>query len=503
MRTNDEANPKMLIGAAFNARILKVDKALVSKLRPVTSIDIYDGITSAFDENGLYSISTFGKLGSPDRSDTFSYIDVKIPIMHPKYFLELTKLKKLYGDIILGTEYATWDNEQKDFVISNMLEGDTGYYFFKQHFNEIVFTRNKSVKRDKRIKLLEDYKDIAYGQYILVIPAGFRDIEIDKDGRTSVPDINKIYVSLLSVANTVGNVTDTTSGKYYDIAAVNLQKKFVELYKHITTYYSGKTSAAVQKWMSRNIMGGTRNVLIAPNNITYNLDSSAAHSVNDTHMGLFQFSKAYQPFVIHAIINGFVSRIVQMGYREADLVNPKTLKTELVEINDSLTDLITNEEGVEKLINNYSYKENRQRPVMIGDHALALVYQDDKYFKIFYDIGQLPKGLPKENVHLMTYTELLYICIQKRGSREITTVTRYPITGQGSEYESYAYLKTTSTSHDLIELDDEWRPILDNPDVSYPCYPISDKEASFFDGVAVNQCHLKPLGGDHDGDFGY
>lgn len=484
---------------AFKLELLKVDKQLVSQLRPVTSIGIYDGITSSFDEDGLYSTITFGKLGSEDRNNTFSYIDVKIPIMHPKYFLELTKLKKLYSDIILGIEYATWDNVKKDFVQSNLLEGKTGFHFFKEHFKELIFIRNKSVKRDKRINLLEKYRNVAYGNYILVIPAGFRDVEIDKDGRTSVPDINKIYVSLLTVANTVGNVSFDDNMEFYDKAAINLQKKFVELYKHITTNFGGKSSTALKKWASRNVTGGTRNILIAPNNITYDLDGKAAHDINDTHIGLFQYCKAFLPFVVYSVVNGFPSQIVQMGLPNARLVNTKTFESEIVDINDKLIELISNEEGVEKLINNYSYKENRQKPVMVGEHALALVYQDDKYFKIFSDIRELPKGLSRKNVHLLTYTELLYICIRQLGNSDITTVTRYPITGEGSEYESMVYLKTTTICSELHVLDDEWKPILNN-NYTYPCYPIPDLDASFFDGMAANQSHLKQLGGDHDGD---
>lgn len=485
---------------AFMLELLKVDERLVSQLRPVTSIAIYDGITSSFDENGLYSTTTFGKLGEDDRNSTFSYIDVKIPIMHPKYFLELTKLKKLYSDIILGLEYAVWDDEKKDFISSNLLEGRTGYHFFKEHFKDLVFARNKSVKRDKRIDLLEKHRDIAYSRYILVIPAGFRDVEVDKDGRTSVPDINAIYVSLLSAANTVGNVSMGDNMEFYDKSAINLQKKFVELYKHITSNFGGKSSTALKKWASRNVMGGTRNILIAPNNVTYDLDGKAAHDINDTHIGLFQYCKEFLPFVVYSVVNGFPSKIVQMDLPNANLVNVKTFESETVDIDDRMIELLSNEEGVEKLINQYAYKENRQKPVMVGNHALALVYQDDKYFKVFYDIRDLPDGLSRKNVHLLTYTELLYICIRHQGNQDITTVTRYPITGEGSEYESNVYLKTTTICSELLELDDNWRPIRNNR-YTYPCFPISDMDASFFDGMAANQSHLKQLGGDHDGDF--
>jgi hypothetical protein len=485
--------------SAFQLELLNVNKALVSQLRPVTSIDIFDGITTNFDDNGLYSILTFGKIGSEERDSTFSYIDIKIPILHPKYFIELTKLKRLYSDIILGLEYAKFDEEQGDFVSSNLVEGETGFHFFKQHFHKLVFTRNKSVKRDKRITFLEKFRDIAYSPYVLVIPAGFRDVEIDKDGRTAVPDINKIYVSLLSVANTVGNVVDSSSGAYYDVAAINLQKKFVELYKLISSNFSGKNSTASQKWAARNVIGGTRNVLIAPLNITYDLDGKAAHDINDTHMGLFQYCKAFLPAVVYGILNGFASKIVQYGINEAKLVNPKTLRSEIAHVDDNDTDLLTNEEGIEKLINYYSYKENRQNPVMVGDYALALVYRDDKYFRVFQDITELPSYLDKRKVHLLTYTELIYISIQEKCSRGITTLTRYPITGQGSEYESYVYLRTTSVSHELIRLDENFKPIIEDG-IHYVCYPVPDKDSSFFDGVSANQCHLKATGGDHDGD---
>ena len=48
--------------------------SLVRTMRPVTRTDIYDGVTSNFHEDGLFSITTFGRVGSEERDNNFSFI---------------------------------------------------------------------------------------------------------------------------------------------------------------------------------------------------------------------------------------------------------------------------------------------------------------------------------------------------------------------------------------------------------------------------------------------
>ena len=84
----------------FNIKILDTSGSRLSVLKPVRVLDIYEGITNNFHEEGLFSISIFGRLGDEVRDKRFSYIDIKTKIMHPVIYTRLVKLKSLYEEKI-------------------------------------------------------------------------------------------------------------------------------------------------------------------------------------------------------------------------------------------------------------------------------------------------------------------------------------------------------------------------------------------------------------------
>src|SRR5579872_1383888 len=109
----------------FNIKILNLTPQRLVGLRPVKVLDIFDGATTNFHDDGLFSTLIFGKVGDPARSARFSFIDIKIPIFHPVIFSALIALKQLYGGIMAGTDYAVWSDELKDFERSDSINGKT------------------------------------------------------------------------------------------------------------------------------------------------------------------------------------------------------------------------------------------------------------------------------------------------------------------------------------------------------------------------------------------
>ena len=71
----------------------------------------------------------------------------------------VTQLRGFYKDLIGGKVYATWDEKEKDFVASNQIDGDTGFYFFLNHWKDIKFKRTNSRLRDEKIAYYEKFKD--------------------------------------------------------------------------------------------------------------------------------------------------------------------------------------------------------------------------------------------------------------------------------------------------------------------------------------------------------
>lgn len=67
------------------------------------------------------------RIGEENRNRRFSYIDIKVPVLHPQIYAVLGQLKHLYHEIISGKGYAIWDEELKDFVKSDQMNGRTEF----------------------------------------------------------------------------------------------------------------------------------------------------------------------------------------------------------------------------------------------------------------------------------------------------------------------------------------------------------------------------------------
>ena len=121
----------------FNIEILNISEKTLQHLRPIRTMDSFDGATGNFNDDGLFSTLIFGRPGDELRSRRFSYIDIKVSVFQPTMFFTLMSLKQLYTDIISGTAYAIWDEEKKDFFRADAINGKTGYAFFVSHWEEI------------------------------------------------------------------------------------------------------------------------------------------------------------------------------------------------------------------------------------------------------------------------------------------------------------------------------------------------------------------------------
>jgi hypothetical protein len=487
----------------FNIELLKLTEAKLQGVTPVTSLDYYETVGGNLHEDGLFSVKIFGRIGDEVRDTRFSYIDLHATIFHPLIYKTLVQLKALYQGIMNGTLYARWDPELKDFVATNELQGKTGYSFFVQHWKEINFNRTKSPLRDVRLKLIEKYKDRAMTDKVLVLPAGLRDIEVGDDGRPVVGEVNTYYRKLLSVARTIG--TGQKSGDVeHDSPALNLprlvmQQAFNEAFAFFTNMLEGKKGFLQNRWGARRIASGTRNVISAMNASTEFLGGRRSIKYTDTVVGLYQMAQAILPVTIFHLRTHYLEAIFGIGDGKARLVDPKTLKGTIVQLDPSTFDLWTTNEGLEKFVNGFEELTIRHKPVMVEDYYLALIYKGtDKTFKIFSDIDELPKGFDHKNVFPLTAVELLYLSMYQDVYRYYGFVTRYPIASTGSTYPSSAYVKTTTVGEERQELDENWEPFHDDKHVAIE-FPRSDI-GTFVNSLVLSPARLEGLNADFDGD---
>lgn len=476
----------------FNISILQLTPTLLAYIKPVRVLDTFEGATKNFHEDGLFSQSIFGKVGDQARNKRFSFIDIKVSVFHPIIFNALVELRSYYAEIMASKTYAIWDDNIKDFVKSDALSGETGFAFFVKHWQKIVFTKDGSERRKNNITIVEKYRPTALNSKIVVLPAGLRDYEILEDGRESEDEFNQLYRKLLAISSPIHSSLVTEDNiKQLNAARFGLQMTFNQLYDKLKSMLEGKHKLIMGKWATRGVFNGTRNVITTTNIRSNSLHSPANVGVNDTVVGLYQYLKATLPVSKHQIRNGFLSKVFPGPNAPAILVNKQTLKAEPVNLKPHHYDAWMSEEGLENTITIFGEEAMRTKKLEIDGRYMGLIYKGPGVFKIFQDIDDLPEDLNRDHVEPLSFTELLYCSVYAHARKYPCFVTRYPVTGFGSIYPSYIFLKPTMISEVRSPLGDDWKVDEHQPAAyNFPAGGV------FINAMSPSPVHLKLLGAD-------
>ena len=469
----------------MNLRIFAPTPAKLAGILQVKVLDIKEGMSDALHPEGLYSEEIFGRVGSDERLNRFGYFDLKLSIFHPLVYRKLCQLRSVYDKILNSKAYAVWDDDAKDFTVvpADTPKAETGYSFFIRHWKKIDFTHNKSLTRDLRIALVTKYKNQAVTDKLLVMPAGMRDYDVDDSGRFIEDEINEYYRKVLATSFTLPSEPSHAELPYYDNPRRSMQTGFNDIYDYISRTLYGKKGFIQHKWGRRRIMNGTRNVLSAMDTTAAVFDSPNSLTINDTLLGLYQTVKSILPKAIYSLRMFLAPNISDANTGYAQLIDPKTLKQTSVRLSIDSLDLWSTSEGLEQIINKFEKPYKRQKQVMIDGHFLALVYRDERHFRILRDIEELPEGWDQKRVRPITYTEMLYLCNYSGWYQHYTYVTRYPIAGLESMYPSRIYTKTTMRSTTLRELGPDWKPLEGDEFIARE-YPSREPDAVFFDSMS-------------------
>lgn len=480
-------------------KLLNVDKSEIRNLRQVTVLDTYVGATKNFHDEGLYSVPIFGPVGSEKRETTFAWIDCNVEIISPAIALALFEMKHLYADIMAGVRYAVWDDKEKDFFAAAVGDKDanTGYSFFISKFLELTPKPNASLIRQQNIELFEKYKEIAVSRYALVYPAGMRDIVVKDDGREQEDDINGMYRKILSTAKTIPNLGGKNNA-ITDNSRWKIQSTFIEIFKYlIIGLGDGKHGFFRGKWAARRIVNGTRNVLSSMDASSPVMGREDEIRPTDTMMGLFQGLKSILPVAIYRIRTTFLPNI-DAGNGKLFLVDPKTLRRGSTMVDSIYYDKFTTDEGIEKLINGFNKSASKHEPIMVNNKFIALIYNDGKEYRVFYDIGELPDHKPRKFVSGISYAELLYLSGHTVWNDYFTLFTRFPVAGEDSTYSSTIRLTTTARTKMLWPLNPDWTTREEIPAIDFPLRDVKE----FMSSMAPHPSRIKRAQADFDGDTG-
>jgi hypothetical protein len=481
----------------FNIRLLNLTPARLQNIRPVTSLEFFDGNSQNFHPEGLFSTLIFGKVGDDKRSLRFSYIDIRVPVFHPVVYRALTSLRQLYRDIISGAQYALWNEGTKEFDRSDALNGQTGFQFFVSHWTQIDFGETKSDERQAKVQMIRKYRDVALTSKIVVMPAGMRDLEFTDDGRIREDEINTLYRSIIARSNSVNEVTARRNPELINTVRYSLQGAFNQLYELIESMVEGKHKLLLGKWASRRVFDGTRNVVSAMDASHDWLGAPGTTGLNDHVAGLYQVLKAARPLAVYHIRSGFLLSVFPGPNVPARLVNRKTLETEPVQLKPEYYDRWATIEGVEKLLTLFGEESLRHRVIEIDGRYLGLIYKGpDMSFRLMNSIDELPGDLDRQYVFPLTFCELLYCSTYRHMDKVAAFVTRYPITGLGSTVPGKIHMRTTIRNEVRRELGADWTPLGED----YVAYEFPIRDGEFINSIVVAPALLSGLTMDFDGD---
>lgn len=485
-----------------NLYIVKMDDPVVKRLGEVKTGQIFDN-SNTFHPEGLFSTTIFGPVGSEQRNRTFGRISLNTEILHPLIYQTVISLKSFYRRIMEGTATAVFDSKKGEFFASNDDKADTGYAFFLKHLKELKFDKTDSEQRTYKILLFNKTikEDKALISQLLVMPAGMRDYIVDSNGRPQEDEVNTFYRRIIAQTAIIDPTQARRNPSIYNSASMGLQRAVVDLYEHVKTFLDGKNKLIMDKWVGRKVFNSTRNVISSYVDKSISLNDKRRLSFNETIAGLHQYARSSAPKSLFEIKNKYIRDIFPDNSNSAFLTNKKTLKREEV-LNTHILkdyDLWTSPEGLEKVIASLGNLDIRDLPVVLnkGNHYLGLLYRDNKQFKFFQDIDELPEGFSKDKVSPVTLFEFIYMSIYAMDGQYPGFATRYPITGYGSIYPTIIRIGTSVKTSTLVELDANWQ-VPEGEVTLATSFPVRGSE--HINTMVIHQSHLATLDGDYDGD---
>lgn len=443
--------------------------------------------------DGLLSTEIFG-VTPKERKSTYAYIDLQSYFLQPLVYKQIKRLDRRIDSIIAGTEKYTIKNGD----IVEDPNGSTGLDWLYQNWEKIKWKRNKSNIRNERIDLLEGYKkNELFTRYFIVIPAFYRDINLQKieSGRPSIHEINSgsdqtngsSYSKLLRLTSTIrmgGSFAFALNNTKFQI-----QMCMVDIYNYFKSRIEKKYGIIKKGLLGKSVDYGSRLVISAPH---INAETYDDMIVDFEHVGV-PLSKCISnatPFVIGWLSNFFRNELEAAGKKYPIIDNKGNITYEEV-VNP---EAYYNDEYLEKLMKKfiYSYSERFDRieiPTKSGKPCYMI-------FK-----GRTPEAIKSGKApklggigdRYMTITDLFYLCAADIYQNKNVIVTRYPISTFQSLFSSKARpLSTIKTCRMTIN------------DKTYNYYPVieegKDPSTLFIEVLMMSNTLLKTLGADYDGD---
>jgi DNA-directed RNA polymerase beta' subunit len=266
-------------------KFLDVDK-FARGLYPVTNTEYFIKSGEAHPQ-GLFSETIFGAVGSLERRQKYSYIDLHGKVVHPTGYRVLIKLDAKIEKFFSTESSFSLDSSGR---LIETEDGVTGISEFIKLFPKIVF-RGDSPEREKLIQVLKrSYAEgTLFVSKIPVIPADLRPAYKDAKGVDVIDPLNPFYLTILRRSFQIRSIG---VGVLSDLFRFALQKAVNDCDSYIRTKIGKKSGVIRDQLLSKRVDFSGRAV-IAPNP---NL------KVNEIGLPFKLAVSLFEPFIIHILV---------------------------------------------------------------------------------------------------------------------------------------------------------------------------------------------------------
>lgn len=164
----------------------------VNELKEITNPLFFES-TGIPTSDGLLSNEIFG-ITKDDRTSIFGYVSLGQWFMHPLLYKTWDRLDSNMKNVLSEVDTYIYDESKGKFIVDK--RGKTGLKYIKEVLETKTLKKNTSAKRNKKIDFIERYKDKLFINKLIIIPAGYRDVDTE-GGSIGVGEINQLYTSII------------------------------------------------------------------------------------------------------------------------------------------------------------------------------------------------------------------------------------------------------------------------------------------------------------------
>ena len=434
--------------------------------------------------------------------------------MHPLLYKTWCRLDANVKNVICETENYSFDQEKGKFVPDE--KGKTGLKYLKEVLMTKKLKRTDSAKRNKKIEFIEKYKDKLFIKNLIIIPAGFRDVDTEAKGRVGVGEINKIYNSVLRDANALRESEEyglTLNGSL----RYRIQESIMKIYNWFIfgrDPISGKEAQASglsrklglirRAGMKKSFDWGSR-LVICTQDLRKEKLSDIDIGIDEIGVPIAALCANLFPFMLFHIRRMFENNLSDVEYIMS--VDSRTGKKQQVHIDD--WQMVYSDERIKTELGRFMHgMANRfiaiEAPILDKSKLKGFTpYLTFKGYNVPDEKAAedlINETTPRETYPLnsrpLTWCDLIFQAAMECASDKMALVTRFPMDSYWNQFP--ARIKVISTIKTV--------PMVVNNHfyANYPKIELRDinKNSSnmFIDVALPNNVRLDSIGGDFDGD---